>query len=125
MLKYLEERELPDNEKEATRITRESHAFEVIKGVLYRIQPDKTLLLYLPEEKRHEMFDEAHSGMFAGHQQTAKIYSTLSRHYWWPRMRRDVEALFKSCSTCTERRAGPAAKLMLTPLPVAGLFDRM
>ena len=49
----------------------------------------------------------------------------LSRHYWWPRMRKDIAQWCKSCLPCATRQAGRAVKPLLTPIPVGGPFDRV
>ena len=49
----------------------------------------------------------------------------LSRHYWWPSMRKDIAQWCKSCLPCATRQAGRAVKPLLTPIPVGGPFDRV
>ena len=49
----------------------------------------------------------------------------LSRHYWWPRMRKDVAQWCKSCLACATRHVGRVLKPLLTPIPVEGPFDRI
>ena len=49
----------------------------------------------------------------------------LSRHYWWPRMRKDVAQWCKSCLACATRHVGRVLKALLTPIPVEGPFDRI
>ena len=41
--------------------------FEVIDGILYHVEKDKTLHVIPPECVRRKLFDEAHSGQFGGH----------------------------------------------------------
>ena len=55
----------------------------------------------------------------------AKVYGMLSRHYWWPKMRKDVAQWCKSCLACATRHVGRALKPLLIPIPVAGSFDRV
>ena len=58
--------------------------YEVIDGVLYHIEPDKTLRIVLPSADRKKVFNEAHSGVFGAHLREAKIHGQLAKHYWWP-----------------------------------------
>ena len=123
IIEYLTHKHLPEDAKQARRVVTESEMFELVQGALYRIQPDKTLRLYVPENRRKTLFDEVHSGTFSAHQKTAKIHSILSKHYWWPRMRRDIEQWCRTCTVCLERRAGPPTVPPLTSIPVEGPFD--
>ena len=125
IVKYLEIGELPEDERKARRLVKEREMYTVADGVLYRVQPDKTLLMYVPTAERRRLFEEVHAGRFAAHQRTAKIQATLMRHYWWPGMRRDIESWCRACVTCWERSAKPPPKPPLTPLPVGGPFNRV
>ena len=125
MYRYLAEGELPLKEREARRVLKESEQFTIVDEVLFRIQLDKTLRLVVPAEERRRLFDEVHAGIYASHQRTSKIHAVLSKHYWWPAMRKDIERWCKECTICLERRAGPAVKPLLTPIPVGGPFDRV
>ena len=122
---YLAKGELPEDEREARRIVREAEQFTLVEEVLFRVQADKTLRLVVPAQRRKELFNEVHSGLYASHQRAAKIHSVLSCHYWWPRMRSDIESWCKACAICLERRAGRPKKPPMTPIPVGGPFDRV
>ena len=74
---------------------------------------------------RKKLFDEVHSGKFAGHLRDAKMHSLLSKHYWWPGMRKDICRWCKSCLTCATRHVGPVIRPPLVPIPVSGPFDRL
>ena len=125
LIAYLEHRKLPKEDSTVRRVVAESQMYEILDGALYHVQSDKTLRLYMPETRQRALFDETHSGVYASHQRTAKIHATLSKHYWWPRMRRDIEKWCKECIVCWERRAGNPTKVPLTPIPVGGPFDRV
>ena len=56
---------------------------------------------------------------------TLVMYSELSRHYWWPKMRSDVTKWTQGCLVCATHSTGRAPRPPLTPLPVAGPFDRV
>lgn len=60
----------------------------VVDGTLYYVEKkisESDPFLDLPEET-----DDVHSGKFVGHLRDVKIHSLLSKHYWWPRMRKDI-----------------------------------
>ena len=94
-------------------------------GILYHIEKDKSLRVIPPQPTRKKLFDEVHSGKFAGHLRGAKIHSLLSRHYWWPGMRKDIHYWCRACLTCATRHTGRAIRPPLMPVPVSGPFDRI
>lgn len=122
---YLLDNKLPDQEEKARELTLNKAQYEVIDSVLYHIEPDKTLRIVPPTVDRKGLFEAAHGGVLGGHLRTAKIHSQLSRHYWWPRMRADIEKWTKSCQICATRNVGKPLHPPLTPIPVAGPFDRV
>ena len=117
---YLQDNKLPDQEEKARELTLSKAQYEVIEN---HIEPDKTLRIIPPTADRRGLFDMAHGGVLGGHPHTAKIHSQLSKHYWWPRMRANIEAWTKSCQICATRNVGRPVHPPLTPIPVAGSFD--
>ena len=93
--------------------------------MLYRVEDDGTLRLIPPTNWRERLFAEAHGGRFGAHLSDAKVFSELRRHYWWDGMRRDVTHWTRGCIVCSTRSVGRAVRPPLTPIPVAGPFDRI
>ena len=122
---YLLDNKLPDQEEKARELVLNKAQFEVIDDVLYHIEPDKTLRIVPPTLDRKGLFETAHGGVLGGHLRTAKMHSQLSKHYWWPRMRADIVKWTRSCQTCATRNVGKPLHPHLTPIPVAGPFDRV
>ena len=120
---YLEDAILPEDPKKARELVLDRNHYEVLDGVLYHLEPDKTLQVIPPEVDRRKIFDEAHSGLFSGHLREAKVHGQLARHYWWPRMRADISKWCRVCVTCASRQVGQATKPPLSPIPVSGPFD--
>ena len=125
IIDYISDGVLPKNDKEARQLILSSSKFTILDNILYHIESDKTLRVVVPETERKVLFDEAHAGMFGGHLRGAKIHSQLSRHYWWPKMRADIEKWCRSCLVCATRHVGHRVVPPLTPIPVGGPFDRM
>ncbi|WVZ76149.1 hypothetical protein U9M48_024147 [Paspalum notatum var. saurae] len=46
------------------------------------------------------LLQEAHGGGLMGHFGVYKTHEVLTAHFFWPRMRRDVERLVARCTTC-------------------------
>ena len=116
---------MPIDVKRARELALTKSQYSILEGVLYHIEPDKTLRIIPAECQRRGLFEEVHAGKFGGHLRDAKISGELSRHYWWAGMRGDVLHWCRACLTCASRRVGRAAKPPLTPIPVAGPFDRV
>jgi hypothetical protein len=48
------------------------------------------------------LLQEAHGGGLMGHFGVKKTEDVLSTHFYWPRMRRDVERYASRCTTCNK-----------------------
>ena len=125
IIDYISDGVLPEDDKEARHLILSSQKFTLLDGILYHIEGDKNLRVVVPIANREGLFREAHAGTFGGHLKGAKIHSQLSRHYWWPKMRADIERWCRSCLVCASRRVGQRVIPPLTPIPVGGPFDRL
>ncbi len=125
VIDFVLEGTLPGDEKKARELALAKALYEVVDGVLYRAQPDKSLRIIPPEKDRQKLFLEAHAGVFGAHLKDAKVHGELGRHYWWPGMRADIIRWCRGCLTCVTRQAGRCVKPPHTPIPVSGPFDRM
>lgn len=76
--------------------------------------------LVVPEGRREQLVDLAHNSHMAGHLGITKTYEKLKKHFFWPKMKKDVKRACKRCDVC--QRSGkkgqepPPVKLM--PIPV-------
>ena len=52
------------------------------------------------EEIKKQILYEAHNTPYAMHPGTTKMYRDLKKHFWWPRMKRDVVGYVARCLTC-------------------------
>ena len=125
ILLFLKEGTLPEDAHSKKQLVAEKSNYTLVDETLFRVAPDGSLRFIPPVDDRQKLFNSVHAGKFAGHLREAKIYSTLAKHYWWPRMRTDVNTWCKSCLTCATRRVGQAIKPELMPIPVGGPFDRV
>ena len=126
MIEYIEKDSIPADNNAARKLILTKPQFEVIGGVLYRVmEKDMSLRIVLPNADRHKVFEEAHGGVFGGHLREAKIHGQLAKHYWWPRMRADIQRWCRACIVCASRNVGQVTRPLLTPIPVNGPFDRV
>ena len=104
------------------------HAKKVQLNVLvqdYKVEPDSTLCIIPPVDQREQFFNKAHSGVFGAHLSDVKVHSELRRHYWWSGMRSDITRWTRGCLICNSHCTGRAVHSPLTPIAVAGPFDRI
>ena len=125
IITYLETDVLPTDDKKAKELALTKQQYVLKNDVLYHVESDKTLRVIPPVGSRQQLVEEAHGGAFGGHLKEAKVHSQLSRHFWWPTMRRDITKRIRACLTCATRQPGRATKSPLTPIPVGGTFDRV
>ena len=125
VITYLETGELPLDEKNARRVALTESQYSLEDRVLYRVEADGTLRVVPPSSQRERLFQEAHSGVFGAHLSDTKVYTELRRHYWWTGMRRDISCWTRGCLVCATRCVGRVVRPPLTPIPVAGPFDRV
>lgn len=61
-------------------------------GVLFFVSPTAPTLMSLavPSCLKQTLMKEHHDRRFAGHFAERKVYSTMSKRYWWKGMRSDV-----------------------------------
>jgi hypothetical protein len=56
-------------------------------------------------ELRRQLIAEHHVPVYSGHCGYTKTAQSLLRHYWWPRLKADVEAFVKSCDSCQRNKS--------------------
>ncbi|WVZ87856.1 hypothetical protein U9M48_034431, partial [Paspalum notatum var. saurae] len=61
---------------------------------------------------------EAHGGGLMGHFGVKKTQDVLSTHFFWPRMKRDVERFVARCTTCHKAKSRLNPHGLYMPLPV-------
>jgi len=55
----------------------------------------------------------------------AKVFIELHNHYWWEKMPQDITRWTRGCIVCATSSVGRAVRAPLTPIPVAGAFNRV
>ena len=92
---------------------------------VYHVEKDKMLRIVLSSQDRRKLFESAHVGVLGGHLRSAKLHGQLAKHYWWPGMQQNIIKWSQSCKICDSHQVGMPIHASLTPIPVAGLFDRV
>jgi hypothetical protein len=75
--------------------------------------------LCVPHSSMHELLvREAHGGGLMGHFGVRKTLDVLHEHFFWPKMKRDVERVCARCITCRQAKSSVLPHGLYTPLPV-------
>jgi transposase InsO family protein len=75
--------------------------------------------LCVPASSVHLLFLlEAHGGGLIGHFGVKKTKDVLATHFFWPKMRRDVERYMSQCTTCNKAKSRLNPHCLYMPLPV-------
>jgi hypothetical protein len=75
--------------------------------------------LCVPHSSMRELLvREAHGGGLMGHFGVRKTLDVLHEHFFWPKMKRDVERVCARCITCRQAKSRVLPHGLYTPLPV-------
>ncbi len=78
--------------------------------------------VYVPHDHalRGEVIARSHDHVTAGHPGIEKTKELVLREYWWPKMKKDIEAYIWACETCQRMKSSnqvKAAPLYLNEIP--------
>jgi transposase InsO family protein len=63
---------------------------------------------------REDMIELIHGSILSGHPGMAKTVELITRNWWWPNLKKDVDTYIKACETC--QRAKPDRTKQAVPL---------
>jgi hypothetical protein len=86
-------------------------------GLLYRANK----LCVLASSIRLLFLQEAHGCGLMGHFGVKKIEDVLAAHFFWPKMRRDVECYMSRCTTYNKAKSRLNSHGLYMPLPVPSM----
>jgi hypothetical protein len=111
---------LDPNFKDVLLNCKEGHSwnkFVVNDGFVFRANclciPDGSFRLLLMQE--------AHGEGLMGHFGAKKTEDVLATHFFWPKMRRDIERFMARCATCQKAKSGLNPHGLYMPLPVPSI----
>jgi transposase InsO family protein len=73
--------------------------------------------LWLPKIYRKRAMCEAHGNILGGHDALKKTYLRITNAYFWPNMKKDIQAHIKTCLQCQMCKKSTAKPMPLQPLP--------
>ena len=108
--------ELQESDEEARKIRAKGlDRYEDVDGVLHHQG-----LPFVPEVIRTKLISRHHDDPLAGHFDIDKTRELVGRKYYWPSLRKDVEAYVKGCDICLASKAvrhKPYGNLQALPVP--------
>lgn len=90
-------------------------------GLLYRYNPDSdsdNAQLVMPQQEWANVMANYHDDPAAGHYGAEKTYLRIAQRYYWPGMRKYIEAYTKNCLACQRYKPSnlkPAGLVQTTP----------
>ncbi len=124
MIQFLENSELPQDERKARKIAALAPLFVAVDDTLYFLDPRRTdqKRIAVPSHLQQGILEENHSGQMAGH--FSGLYNMLVRRWWWDGMYADA---FNHCNSCPQcavvSGTGRVQRLPLQPIPVERAFQ--
>ncbi|XP_057756151.1 uncharacterized protein LOC130975360 [Arachis stenosperma] len=114
---FLENGKLPDDEKGAAKLRRESAKYAVIQGQLFKKGLNQPLLKCLHPDQTDYVLREVHEGCCGYHIGGKALARKLIRAgYYWPSMMADSKEFVRKCVKCQENanfHKAPASELSL------------
>ena len=78
--------------------------------------------IVVPQSKRQNVLKVAHETAMAGHMGVNKTYKRILNHFYWPKLRRDVVEVCRSCHAC-QLVGKPNQKIPKAPLIPIPAFE--
>ena len=116
IIDYLQNDNLPSEEKIAKKIRKESQNFELISGILYHFwllprasytEQRARFRLCVPPELRHRIMYVYHDAPISAHRSAEKMYLSMKLNYYWKGMFADIDNWTKSCIRCSKAKPMP------------------
>jgi hypothetical protein len=73
--------------------------------------------LCVPSSERVKMIWESHYSRVAGHFGIEKTVAMLQKHFYWPKLRQEVNKYIRSCTACAISKPTTKKQGLYTPLP--------
>lgn len=129
-IRYLEQSELPNFQKEARKLLLLLPNFHLINGILFytktrtsvRSKIMKNYLLVLPEIMLKHVIQLYHDSTLGGHSGIQNTNDLIQEQYYYPNMSEKVTASIRSCHDCQSRKnttLRTKAKISSFPTPSA------
>lgn len=86
---------------------------------------ESALKLVATSKMRHQIFLQLHAGPLGGHWGQNRTIDAISRRFYWPGCRKDVEKWLQQCDDCARVKPGPKHRAHMTPMNTGTVMDRV
>jgi hypothetical protein len=101
IIKYIKNKEEPDDKAAAERIARQSAHCTLIGGALYRRGATGVLMKCTSSTTGRQLLDEIHVGQCGIHAASRTLVGKVSRSgFYWPTTKNDAAELVQRCEAC-------------------------
>nr|GEW38135.1 hypothetical protein [Tanacetum cinerariifolium] len=101
IMKYLKDRTLSGDKKEASKLRIKARQYELLEGVLYRRSFLKSWLRCVGPLQADYVIREIHEGSCSMHTGPQFVVAKAMRlRYYWPTMHRDARDMIRTCNAC-------------------------
>ena len=119
-VRFLQTRELPEEQEEAEKVARRSTMYQFFDDILYRKRPNGVKLKCIPREEGLELLAEIHGGICGSHIGSRALAGKVFRQgFFWPTALQDATTLVTKCEACqfhSKKLHQPAQALQTIPL---------
>lgn len=125
MMLYLNQ-EVSDCPERARKFVARASQFVILDVILMYFGQQPRRLQEGGSSTSEKVMCESHGGVYFGHFGGSKLYSTLSKHWWWRGMYADVMSYCKRCPQFADMSGtGCQQRLSLKPIPVQRPFQKL
>ena len=101
LIDHIQKGDLPEDEAEAERISRQAKMYCVIDGNLYRRPPNEVALWCVPPDDGMDLLKDRHQVDCGHHSSSRTLIGKAFRYsFYWPTALKDATELVKSCEAC-------------------------
>lgn len=136
LYKFLNERDLPNDEKLANNTVYEASQYGLSDGVLFHqyqprtknLKPTERLIMQVaaPEVLRPDILKSYHDSLAGGgHLGVNRTFQAIQLKFYWPKMFQNVKDYVTSCDMCQKVKVNRRQQsIPLTNMPIAEPFER-
>jgi transposase InsO family protein len=120
IIRYIKNKEEPDDKAAAERIARQSTHYTLIRDALYRRGATGVLMKCIPSVTGKQLLDEIHTGQCVIHASSRTLVGKVFRSgFYWPTAKNDAAELVRRCEVCqflSKQQHLPAQQLQTIPV---------
>ena len=126
LIRYLEDGQLPEDNLLSRKIAAQAPQFALVVSILYFLEAKRGTQkkAVVPAHLQETILHDTHSGRMAGHFSGNRLFTTVSRHWWWEAIYRDCISFCKNYAECVVvSGSGRVQRPPLHPIPVQKPFQ--